>query len=144
MASVTWMNWHGRRQVASEQPDDPVGVPVEHSQALVDISQCEWLLSRSAAAIDLFAVDGEPGLSQSARVALRIEDKEVLIVDREADHPTSQLHGIGDPGVTRQPVELEQFSNQTSDLAVGVVGTEDHLDHVSNCSFDQLEEFGGR
>ena len=103
----------------------------------------EGLLARSASAIDLLAVDGEPGLAQSTGVALRIEDKEVLIVDREADHPTSQLHGIGDPGVTRQPVELEQFSNQTSDLAVGVVCPEDHLDHVCNCSFDQPEEFGG-
>ena len=94
-------------------------------------------------AVDLRAVHGEPGLSQSAGVALRIEDKEVLIVDREANHPTSQLHGIGDLGVTRQPVKLEQLSNQTSDLAVGVVRTEDDLDHMSNSSFDQPEEFGG-
>ena len=103
------------------------------------------LLSRyAAAAIDLFAVDGKPGLSQSSGVALRIEDKEVLVVDREADHPTSKLHGIGDPGVTRQPVELEQFSNQTSDLAVGIVGTEDHLDHMSNCRSISPRSSGGR
>jgi hypothetical protein len=43
----------------------------------------------------------------------------------------------------RQPVKLEHLSNQTSDLAVGVVGTEDHLDHMSNGSFDRPEEFGG-
>jgi hypothetical protein len=95
------------RLITTKKLDDPLDIAIKHGQAFVDISQRKDGLPRFTAAAHFLALRGESRLPQRAGVALRVEDEEVLIVDRETDHPTSQLYGIGDTGVASHAVKLE-------------------------------------
>jgi hypothetical protein len=82
----------------------------------------------------------QPGFTEGARVANRIDLEELLIVEPEPDHPRGQLDRIRRAGIAPPRVQRQQLAGQIPDQPIGVVGMHDHLDDVTDRSLQQLDE----
>ncbi len=86
---------------------------------------------------DRAPVGQQPGLAERGAVPNRIDLEEVLVVAAEAHHPRRELHRVGDTGVARLRVDLEELAREIPDRPVGVVGAHDHLHDMADRALDQ-------
>ena len=129
-------------QVPTELLHDRVDVAVEDREPLAGVAHGE----RVGAFVpgNRLSIRSQPEFAEGARVAHGIDFEEVLIGESEFDHPVGELEGISDARVACPCVQVEQVSGEISDLPVGVVRVEDHLDDVTDRALQQLDQFRGR
>lgn len=132
-----------RAEVAAEQRDDRLTVPVEHRQALTCPFHREVVLAVGALR-DRASVHGQTAISQSIRVTDGVDLEEVLIVAAEPHHPARELDRIGDPGVAHARMQLQKLTREIADGPVGVVSATDHPHDAPNRTLQQRHEITRR
>ncbi len=139
----------GVGQVLAEQGHERVDVAVEDRQPLR--REVDGVRPTSGLGVvrlvgslgHLAAVGGESVVAERGAVADGVDVEEVLVLEREAHHPLRQGDRVGDAGVAHLGVDLEELVGERADLAVRVVGGEQHLDEVADPALDQRHELLG-